>query len=102
MLDKVIHSHLNEMDKLEIGFEADIDNIMKHISIDRIMENPQKEILNRVADVEDALLHYYAPEAIDNGLKLAKKIKEYIAKDKEIKVPKSKDPKLNEELDDRK
>ena len=97
MLDKIINDHLDEMDKIEMAVEADIDEIMKQIDIDAIMQDPLSELTVVVEAVKKVLEDEYIPMAISEGMELSKNIE----KDREIIVPDTSNPKLNESLDDK-
>ena len=97
MLDKIIHAHLDEMDKIEEDVQKDIDEIISQIDIDEIMNNPLAELTVVIEAVKAVLENEYIPKAITEG----KKLSQDIAKSpKDIVVPDTKNPNLNEDLVD--
>ncbi|RLC34038.1 hypothetical protein DRH14_03800 [Candidatus Shapirobacteria bacterium] len=97
MLDKVIEKHIDKQGEIEESLKKEIDRIIGSIDIDAIVENAQAELDAMVKEIEDLIASKYAPHAIENGLELAKIVKDMIKKDKEIKIQKTKNPKLNED-----
>ena len=93
-MDKLINIHINKMDKLEIDIDNEIDKAMKKITIDDIMNDPEETLIAIVQVIRDSMVEKYGVEAIDEGIKFAKAI-ERLKRD--IKVPKTDDPNLNEE-----
>ena len=98
MLDKVIHKHIDRIDAIEEAIDKEIDRLISGIDIDDVMANPEAVINEVMILVKGAITEKYAKEAIDAGLQFAATIKNMIKQDKEIKVPKTKDPKLNEDI----
>ena len=91
-LDKVLISHLDEQEKLEIRIEQDIETLISEIDIDDLIDNPEAVLMDVVADLQDILKSEYYATASENGIKLAKAIEE----DGDIKIPDSDNPSLNE------
>lgn len=91
-LDKVLINHLDSMDKLENEIEDDIDRIVKSLSVDEIIENPNQALQEFQEAVEELLNEKYYPEAVKEGFTLA----EQIEKDGDIRIDPSKDPNKNE------
>lgn len=98
MLDKVIHKHIDRIDAIEEAIDKEIDRLISGIDIDDVMANPEAVINEVMILVKGTIMEKYAKEAIDAGLQFAATIKNMIKQDKEIKVPKTKDPKLNEDI----
>lgn len=94
MLDKQIHKHLDEQEKLEIEIEDDIDALMSVVNIKKIIDNPEEVLLAIVKEVADNIENNFAERSIDNGIEFAKDV---IKTKADIKIEKTKDPKLNED-----
>lgn len=92
MLDSVLKQHLDEQEKIETAIDEDFEQLMNGISIDDLISEPQEVLMRLVEDYKQILLEKYYPDAVKNGLELA----EEIEKDGDIKIPKSKDPNLND------
>lgn len=94
MLDKTIHDHLDKQDKLEMAIEDDIDSLMKMISIQKLVANPEEVLAAIVKEIKDNIIKNYAQEAVENGIQFAKDVR----KTKEdIKIQRTKDGKLNDD-----
>jgi len=98
MLDKSLHKHLDLMDEIEADIDNEIAKIYAALDIDEIINDPQAEMLEAVKAVEKIINDKFVKRAVDAGLDLAKVVKDHIAKDKDIKIQRSNDPKLNQEL----
>lgn len=92
VLDSVLKQHLDEQEKIETAIDEDFEQLMNGISIDDLISEPQEVLMRLVEDYKQILLEKYYPDAVKNGLELA----EEIEKDGDIKIPKSKDPNLND------
>lgn len=96
MLDKTILDHVEKMQEKEDLLKEDIDNIIKHIDLDVVIENPQ-EALQEVADyISEYIQDKYFEDASKNGFAFAKDVK----RDGKIEIPKSNDPQLNKDVFD--
>jgi len=94
LLDSIIHKHLDVLDEAKAEIEKDIDELIVSIDIDAIIDDPQG-VMEYVAELlQQIFIEKYSQTAIQAGLKLAKDIQEA----DNIEVPKSKDPKLNQEI----
>ncbi len=100
MLDKSLHQHLDLMDEIEADIDKEILKIYKALDIDDIIADPDGEMLAAAQAVEDIIEVKFAKRAIAAGLDLAEIVKEHIADNEDIKIQNSKDPNLNQELDD--
>jgi len=98
MLDKVIHKHIDRIDSIEEAIDKEIDKLVEHIDIDDIIADPETVVDEITGIVKTLITEKYAKEAIDLGLQFAATVKNMIKQDKEIKVPKTKDPKLHEDI----
>ena len=94
MLDKQIHAHLDDQEKLEIAIEDDIDELLSMVSIKKLIANPEEVLLAIVKEVSDNIKKNYAKPAIDNGIEFAKTAMKTKA---DIKIQRTKDPQLNED-----
>lgn len=92
VIDSVLKKHLDEQEKIETAIDEDFEQLMNGISIDDLISEPQEVLMRLVEDYKQILLEKYYPDAVKNGLELA----EEIEKDGDIKIPKSKDPNLND------
>jgi len=95
MLDKVVISHLDQMDALEDEIKKDIDAIFKTIDIDALLANPELEVMTIVEAVKHLLTERYIQRAIEQGKDFATKVEKL---KRDIVIPDSKDPNLNEAL----
>ena len=94
MLDKVIHKHLDEQDKLEINIEDDIDGLLKAVSISKLIADPEAVLLAIVKEVGDNIRENYAQQAVENGIQFAKDV---MTTKRDIKIQRTKDPKINQD-----
>lgn len=94
MLDKIIHTHLDAMEAIEDNLEADLEAIISKIDVEMAMELPEIEMQGVAQDIEDMLIDKYFEQAVKEGKKFAQAVR----KSKEIIVPDTTDPKLNEAL----
>lgn len=100
MLDKIIHKHIDRIDEIQEAIDKEIERVYKGLNIDEIIKGPTTAIYEAMTIIKTIIIERYAKEAINSGLELAEVIKRLMAQDKEIKVSKSKDPKLNEDIND--
>jgi len=94
LLDSIIHKHLDVLDEAKAEIEKDIDELIVSIDIDAIIDDPQGVMEYAAELLQQIFIEKYSQTAIQAGLKLAKDIQEA----DNIEVPKSKDPKLNQEI----
>lgn len=93
MLDRLIIRHVEMQDEIEDNANEAVEKMIKKIDIDKLIDDPETE-LSRVADeIKQEILDEHAPEAIKNGVAIGKEIESL---KRTIKIPKTKDPKLNE------
>lgn len=90
-LDKVVISHLDDMDVIEDKALEEIDGIVNKINVDALLESPLGEMVRVVDLIRDVMVNSYMPEAIQNGVNFAKSI----TKDKEILIVDTNDPNFN-------
>lgn len=90
-LDKVIVSHLDEMDKIEDKIDDLVEKLVVGMSIDELMRTPETALGAVIESVKSFLVEEYYQDAVDNGFKLAKTIED----DGDIKIVDSTDPKEN-------
>lgn len=94
MLDKILHKHLDEMDKIYDDADKQIDAIINEIDIDELMESPE-EYLNEVLDViNDNVINDISDRAMELGEKFAKSIE----KKDEIVIDESTNPNKNKDI----
>lgn len=96
MLDPVIHKHHDKIDEIQNSVKEEIDNILKEIDIDEVINDPQGSMEVIVEVIKEKILGDYMPDAVDAGIEFAREI----AKAKAIKVDDSKDPQKNEAISD--
>lgn len=94
MLDKVVINHLDQMDFLEDSIEKDFDEMLAEVDIDSIIDDPRAAMMMLAEDMQTLLEEKYYAIAAENGITFAKNIRD----DGDIKIPKSKDGNLNEDV----
>lgn len=94
MLDKVVINHLDQMDFLEDSIEKDFDEMLAEVDIDSIIDDPRAAMMMLAEDMQTLLEEKYYAIAAENGITFAKNIRD----DSDIKIPKSKDGNLNEDV----
>lgn len=94
MLDKVIIQNLDEIDKLEVEVERDIDAVIKNIDIDALTQEPDAYMVDLAKIFVEIILQRYAKRASESGKKMAEEIEEL---ERKVEIPISKNPKLNKE-----
>lgn len=92
MLDKVILTHVEEMDNVEERIKEDLDKLIDTLDVDELMNDPEKVLQTFTAYVNEYIQNKYWEVAAKNGIEFANSIR----KDGDIQVPKTNDPKLNE------
>lgn len=97
-LDKRIHSHLDKMDSIEEQVLSDIDDIIKSIDIDQLIESPSKVLGEAVELIREVMIEKYIPLATEAGEDLSDKIGQLEKKGVDIIVDPSKDPNENKDL----
>lgn len=90
-MDKAIHGHLNRRLDIQEEASAKLDGMLASISLKSVLRNPAKA-LARVGMQAQGVAESHAREAIDEGVRFAKEVKE---KGK-VSFQKSDDPNLNE------
>lgn len=93
MLDTAIHRHIDDMDSIEESLERHIDNIFKSIDIDEVIDDPSGSVRVIVDQIYKVIEAKFAEEAFEKGIMFARKIE---GMREELKIPKSKNPNLNE------
>ncbi len=94
MLSPVINKHHDKIEGIQKKVEDDIDEILKSINIDAIIDDPQGVLDSVVEVVRETILSDHMEPAVKAGLEFAKEIE----KAKSIKVDDSKDPQKNEAI----
>lgn len=94
MLDPVVHKHLDVMESLEAKMDAEIDEIIKGIDIEVLMQDPRGTITAVTDYISEMLIEEYMPKAVKAG-------DDFAERSKEIEVPDTSNPKLNNSLDDK-
>lgn len=96
-MDKIINSHIDILEELELQLDKIIAQEIAQVDIDALVINPKEELTKIVLNIRDIFLDQYGPQAIEYGLNFAKKVKDKIEADKTIKVDDSENSKLNAE-----
>lgn len=91
MLDKTIHKHLDEMDKIYKDIDEKIDAIIDEIDIDELMESPSEYLHEVVDEINNNVINDASASAIKAGEAFAKSIE----KKDEIVVDDSTNPRVN-------
>lgn len=86
MADKLIIDHYKKMKLIEDRLEAHIDAAIDSIDIELLVENPKETLRMIVDDLIEHIADNVIAESADLGVKFGDKLKEFIKKDKEIKV----------------
>lgn len=95
-MDKLINSHIDTIEKLEVQLDRIIEQEVSQIDIDAVIKNPTEE-LNRVKEnIKRVFLDEYADKAVELGFDFGRKMDKKIEDDKTILIDNSKDPKLND------
>lgn len=94
MLDKLIHSHLNEIDDLEKELDDDIDEVLSHIDIDILVTSPE----NYMAEVGDVIKQMLEHKYLERSILLGKSLAERVDKKDKVIVDDSTNPRKNEGL----
>jgi len=95
-MDKVINKHIDEIEKLEEEFNADLNSIIKDIDINDVIENAEFTMSTVADDIKELFAEKYAIRAAELGIRFAEMIEKKIESDKTIKVDDSKNPTLNQ------
>jgi len=91
MLDKLIRSHLDEVDTLKEKIDKEIDALIDDINIKELLKDPHGYMSEIASAVAEEIIGKHAKEFIKSAEKFAKKVSE----DRVIKIQDSKDPNLN-------
>lgn len=98
-MDKLINSHIDNIEELERQLNIIIEQEILQIDIDAVIASPQ-EALTQVADnIKRIFLDEYADKAVELGFDFGRKIKQRIEQDKVIKID---NPNLNDTGEDNK
>lgn len=95
MLDKIIRDHIDEMEAIENNIEKEIDELLKGMDVDALMNDPEAAIMEVVNILSERLIQEYIPRAAEKGIEFAKKIQET---KKDIVVQDTTNPKVNQGL----
>jgi hypothetical protein len=91
-LDKVLVSHLDDMDKIEDELDEIIERLVDNIDINAIITDPLNSLGEVAAIMIDLLDEDIYKDAVKNGIELANAIR----KDGDIKIQRADDPNKNE------
>jgi hypothetical protein len=91
-LDKVLVSHLDEMDKIEDALDEIIERLVDNIDINAVITDPLNSLGEVTAIMIDLLDEDIYKDAVKNGIELANAIR----KDGDIKIQRADDPNKNE------
>jgi hypothetical protein len=91
-LDKVLVSHLDEMDKIEDALDEMTEKLISSINIDAVLASPEAVMNDVMMAVENMMDDSFYEQAAQNGLEFAFAIE----KDGDIKIQRTDDPNANE------
>jgi len=91
-LDKVLVSHLDEMDKIEDALDEMTEKLISSINIDAVLSSPETVMSDVVMAVENMMDDSFYKQSAQNGLEFAFEIE----KDGDIKIQRTDDPNANE------
>lgn len=92
MLDKVIRSHLDEVDSLKEKIDKEIDELINDINIKELLKDPKGYMIEISNSVAEEIIGKHAKEFIKSAEAFAKKV----SGDRVIKIQDTKDPNLND------
>lgn len=92
-LDKKIHTHLDELEKIEQNLLDDIDKIITSIDKSQLVSNPDETLADVILQVRELIVNEYFHKAAVEGQRMAKLLQTY-----KVKVDGSKDPNKNEDI----
>ena len=98
MLDKKLHSHIDEMDILEQKAQEQMDKLISSIDIDEVIDDPHGAMQDLIEEAKNILINSFIEDAAKNGFDLASLLNRYDSQGKEILIDPSKDPKENEDI----
>ena len=75
---RLVEEHLDKIEDIEEKAFNEIENLIKNIDIDAIVENPSGVLGDIVVQVERMMQEKYKPEAAKHGIEYAKKMREKI------------------------
>ena len=91
-LDKVLVSHLDDMDKIEDALDDMTETLISIINIDAVLASPEAVMNDIITAVENMMDDSFYEQAAQNGLEFAFAIE----KDGDIKIQRTDDPNINE------
>jgi len=91
-LDKVLVSHLDDMDKIEDALDEIIERLVDNIDINAVITDPLNSLGEVAVIMIDLLDEDIYKDAVKNGIELANAIR----KDGDIKIQRADDPNKNE------
>lgn len=100
LLDDEIQNHVDKIDEIEEQIDRDIDTLVGSIDIDVVLADPETALMSIVADLEELITTKYNPMVEEEANRFNSVISRMRNTPDDFVIPNSKDPKLNEELDD--
>ena len=91
-LDKVLVSHLDDMDKIEDALDEMTEKLISSINIDAVLASPEAVMNDVMMAVENMMDDSFYKQSAQNGLEFAFAIE----KDGDIKIQRTDDPNANE------
>ena len=85
-MDKLINTHIDKVEDLEVQIERIIDQEMSQISIDDVLASPKEALAQVANNIRDIFLGEYAHDAIELGIQFGKQVKKKIDADKTIQI----------------
>lgn len=99
MIDKVIHTHLDNRLDIQETAAGEVEKIVSGINVVAILKDPQME-LALAAQEALRICEKSAQDAATEGVRFARDVRQRIEDEKTIIFEKSKDPSLNKESAD--
>lgn len=95
MLDKVIHKHIDNMDRIEDTFNKELDKIYNALDIDDILNNPESVLIDFVNYVGGRIEEVYSYQAVKEGLRLSDTLKRL---NRDVVIVDTDDQNINEDV----
>ena len=95
-MDKIINSHIDEIEELSRQLDIVIEQEISQLDIDKVIDNPATALAEVVDSIKEIFLDKYSDKAISLGIDLGKVIEKRIKQDKGIKIDDSDNPRLND------
>ena len=84
-MDRIINSHIDEIDKIEEAIDAIIISETKKIKIEEVIANPAEALAAVVEKIKRIFLDEYANQAVELGINFGKVVNKKIDNDNVLK-----------------